>query len=114
MFDIDLGSMIFNVLVSLINGLIDFIFSPIFNGINNLLTSFFGNLLLSPVITNFYDVLNGYVIPTLRYFLDLIPPMTFDVILLSLDLFILVHAWQLTAGLIFKSFRLIKEFVPLA
>jgi len=109
-----LGTLIFNVLVSGINGFIDLIFSPIFNGINNIFAAFFGNVLLSPVLLNFYDVLNDYVIYYLGYFCSLIPPLTWDVIILSLDLFILIHAFELTFGLIFKAFRLIKEFIPLA
>lgn len=112
--NVGLGTAIFNIIISGVNGLINMLFSPIFSGLNNVMTSFFGNLLLSPVLLNFYNVLNGFVIPYLRYFLDLIPPLTFDVIILALDFFILVHAWELTVGIIFKALRLIKEFVPLA
>lgn len=109
-----LGQLIFNVFVVGINGFIDLLFSPIFNGINNIFTAFFGNLLIAPVLLNFYDVLNNYVIYYLGYFCSIIPPLTWDVIILSLDLFVLIHTFELTFGLLFKAFRLIKEFVPFA
>lgn len=108
------GTYFFNILISLINGFINMLFSPIFNGINNVITSFFGNVLVSPVLLNFYDVLNDYVIVYIGYFTSIIPPLTWQVIVLGLDLFILVHAFELTFGLIFKALRLLKEFVPFA
>ena len=108
------GLFFFNIFIGVLNGFIDVLFSPIINGLNNILVSFFGNILIHDVILNFYDVLNNYVIPTFSYFTNLIPPMTWNVILLNLTLYGLIYTFTLTIGLIFKAFRLIKEFVPFA
>ena len=115
MFDLNsFGTFFFNIIFSIFTGFIDTIFSPIFGGLNGAFGGFITNLLASPVLINFYTVLNNYVIPYVGYFTNWIPPLTWQVLVFSLDLFVVVHVFQFTFGLIFKAMRLLKEFVPLA
>lgn len=67
----------------------------------------------APLITNFYNVINTYFIPSISWFTNLIPPYTWSAIKLHIDFMILIYGVTLTLHVILKPLKFIKK-LPLA
>lgn len=99
---------LFNFLFNLINSFLSAIFSVPLTMVGQL----FDGIVISDFTTNFYNILNTYVIPTASWFSNLIPPLTWNLIVLyftfQLSLYVVVFATHL----IVKPLSVIKKLVP--
>lgn len=101
-------SALFNFLFNLINVFLRAIFSVPFT----LLGQLFDGIVISDFTTNFYSVLNTYVIPTASWFTNLVPPLTWNLIVLYFTFQLGLYGVVLTTHLIIKPLTVVKKLVP--
>lgn len=78
-----------------------------------LISGFFVNLNLGGVITSCNNILITYIAPSIGWFCGLIPPNTFNIILMEIELTIVFYTFYIFSGFILDILHLVKK-VPLA
>lgn len=101
-------SALFNFLFNIINVFLRAIFSVPFL----LLGQLFDGLVISDFTANFYSVLNTYVVPGAAWFVNLVPPMTWNLIVLYFTFQLGLYSVVLTTHLIIKPLTIVKKLVP--
>ena len=99
---------LFNFLFNIINIFLEAIFSVPFL----LLGQLFDGIVISDFVNNFYSVLNTYVIPSASWFTNLVPPLTWNLIVLYFTFQVGLYSVVIVSHLIIKPLRVIKKLVP--
>ena len=101
---------LFNGLVLLLQGFLNTIFAPIYT----ILGQIFTNIVTQEFYTNFQSVLTNYIGPLVGWFIELIPPMSFRVLLLWFTFMVALYGVALAIHIILKPLKALKRLVPLA
>lgn len=102
-------STIIRVLMLFFEFLIESVFTPFFSLIN----AFINTLHLENYIEMFLNTMTTYFDPFIVYFIELIPPMAWEIIKLELIVEVGFFGLSLAVHFILKTLRLIKK-MPLA
>lgn len=103
-------NVLFNGLVALLQGFLNTIFAPIYTILGQALT----NVFTQDFYTNYQVVLVQYVQPLVGWFIQLIPPLSFQVLLLWFTFIVALYGIALTIHVILKPLRVLKKLIPLA
>lgn len=105
----DLGNILLGFFTTFFQVLTNAIFSPI----ETLWVDIDIAIQTFPLLQNFTNVINTYFIPSISWFTNLIPPLTWSAIKLHIDFMILIYGVVFTLHLILKPLKIIKK-LPLA
>lgn len=98
----------FDIVFNLINVFIDAIFLPV----NTLLPSIFDGIVLSDYVTNFYGIINQYIIPSAAFFANIVPPLSWSLIIIYFTLMISLYSVVFTLHFILKPLKVVKTIIP--
>ena len=99
---------IFDILYNVIKVFVSGLFSPV----QLLLPNIFTGIVLNDYVTNFYGILNEYVIPSAQFFANMVPPMTWNLFIIYFTIMISLYAVVFTLHYILRPLRVIKKLVP--
>lgn len=88
--------------------------SIIFAPVNQMMQPILAGILSADQVINFYNVLNTYVLPTCGFFINLVPPLTWNAILIFLLFYISLFSCVAFLHVGLKVLRVVKRLVPLA
>lgn len=97
------------VVFSALVGIANFLFGPIFNSLDVILHG----MNIDNYLNNFNTIITTYVVPFVGWFVDQIPPFTFEVILLEFSFTVAYFTLSFTFNLLLKTLKLIKK-LPIA
>lgn len=98
----------FDILFNLVKGFVAVIFSPI----QALLPNIFTGIVISEYTQNFYGIINQYIIPSVSFFANMVPPMTWSLIIIYFNLIVAIYGVVFTLHYILKPLRIIKKLIP--
>lgn len=98
----------FDLLFNLVRAFIQILFTPL----QTLLPSIFTGIVISDYTQNFYSIINQYIIPSVSFFANMVPPMTWSMIIIYFDLMIAIYGVVFVLHYILKPLTIIKRVVP--
>lgn len=104
----NIAQSLFNLLFNLINVFITSIMGPI----NTIMGRAFEAITLGQHLVIFYSVLNNYVIPGVLWFVNLIPPYTWDLIVIYFTFQMALFSISVVAHAIIKPLSIVKRLIP--
>ena len=102
------GTTILELIWNLCNTFISVLFTPIGAALSPILQGF----ITSAQLANFYTVINIYVLPGASFFINIIPPITWQAIALFISFYVSMFVVVVMGHFIFKVLRVIKRYVP--
>ena len=103
-------NVLFNGLVLLLQGFLNTLFGPIYTILGQLLT----NVLTQDFYSNYEGILTDYIAPLVGWFIQLVPPFSFRVLLLWFTFIVGLYGIALAIHIVIKPFRVLKKLIPLA
>ena len=101
-----------NSLIDLLFNIINIFLSVILAPVNTALQPVLAGVLTSEQLLNFYNVVNLYVLPTCGFFINLIPPLTWNAIVIFILFYIGLFSVVTILHGVLKILRVVKRLVP--
>ncbi len=98
----------FDFLFVIINSFLNIIFAPL----NQMLQPIMAAVLSSDQVLNFYNVMNSYVLPSVGFFVNLVPPFTWNAILIFILFYISLFSCVAFLHVGLKVLRVVKRLIP--
>lgn len=100
----------FNFFYVIINSFLNIIFAPL----NQMMQPIMAGILSSEQVINFYNVMNSYVLPSVGFFVNLVPPLTWNSILIFILFYISLFSAVAFLHVGLKVLKVVKRLIPFA